>query len=577
MKKIRIANVSLAAGRAFRGLADLDFITYEENLPEENARRLFEDQIDLALLPVNAFGASGSYVGLDYGFAVEKSYPLIHLFSNQPVETLDTIYVFEGASASTFLLQLVLRYRYRTQPRIVSKRRLFPAETLKPNEGVLMRPEYTALGSRSFLYEIDLVKEWYDLTGLPFVFLIWATRPLALSFSEHRYFYDRCYRVIKEHLTLHKEGGENARYYLDQRAKAGIERAFHDASSERILPEALYHTGTYNMFDKQPSSLCSEKSVSEIFRGLMDGKRLGMGDAITLAREAKLSDLSMVAEFGPRPRRKSSTLKIYTVVQESHGEEQVFERIERACEAGISDIRYIPTPDSLSSLSYYKELFHSISSNYPVALQAFSPRSLLLLSKQESLSIQEVCAAIIKSGVIEISAAGTGMLLDHIKTERPQRGPFLSADYMRVLKWAHRYGGITSARLTMSTSESWEERIIHLLKLRNIQDMNPGFRNFNLRTEAHSTLTMEERVRGYLISRLFLDNVPQAKEVISSLHEFGKLFRLNFGVDEICYYDFGDHPKSTKARLESHFQKLFPERVASEERSSAAHPLPFIS
>lgn len=72
------------------------------------------------------------------------------------------------------------------------------------------------------------------------------------------------------------------------------------------------------------------------------------------------------------------------------------------------------------------------------------------------------------------------------------------------------------------------------MKLRDLQDANPGFRYFfcyPVEGEA-GVLSPEERLRVLLIGRIFLDNIPSMKEVPRQVPSFSELLSLSVGVNE---------------------------------------------
>ena len=64
---LRASGIPQLAGVPYKLLAGLDFVSYEESSPTENARKLNEREVDLALIPAVDYALHGGYVGLEFG------------------------------------------------------------------------------------------------------------------------------------------------------------------------------------------------------------------------------------------------------------------------------------------------------------------------------------------------------------------------------------------------------------------------------------------------------------------------------------------------------------------------------
>ncbi len=92
------------------------------------------------------------------------------------------------------------------------------------------------------------------------------------------------------------------------------------------------------------------------------------------------------------------------------------------------------------------------------------------------------------------------------------------ADWLRIHRLAHAMGIPTNATMLFGFGETWEERIVHLLRLRAVQDDTGGFACFiPLAFQPGSGRFVEEgptpleTLAVLAVSRLVLDNVPHLK------------------------------------------------------------------
>jgi aminodeoxyfutalosine synthase len=92
------------------------------------------------------------------------------------------------------------------------------------------------------------------------------------------------------------------------------------------------------------------------------------------------------------------------------------------------------------------------------------------------------------------------------------------ADWLRIHRLAHEMGIPTNATMLFGFGETWEERIIHLLRLREVQDETGGFACFiplafqpGRGRFVEDGPTPLETLAVLAVSRLVLDNVPHLK------------------------------------------------------------------
>jgi predicted solute-binding protein len=148
------------------GLGGLDV---EFCSPAEGARRLAESLVDIALLPVAAFARQGDLVaapGVCIGAKHEVASVL--LVADRPMEELDTIALDSSSRTSVALLRILLAARG-----LKPKLQVRPS----PTENALIIGDAALRAKGKYVY--DLAGEWRKLTGLPFVFAVWAARRTA--------------------------------------------------------------------------------------------------------------------------------------------------------------------------------------------------------------------------------------------------------------------------------------------------------------------------------------------------------------------------------------------------------------
>jgi cyclic dehypoxanthinyl futalosine synthase len=175
-------------------------------------------------------------------------------------------------------------------------------------------------------------------------------------------------------------------------------------------------------------------------------------------------------------------------------------------------------------LSFYTGLFRELKRRFPaLKLHALGPPEIVHLAKMESLSFSGVLKALVEAGLDSLPGAGAEILSDRVrKIVSPVK--CTAGEWLEVMKAAHILGLATSATMMFGHIETTEERMEHLVKIRECQASKPadakGFVSFIpwpfqdehtvLRDKSgiRNRVTPEEYIRMIAISRIMLPNVP---------------------------------------------------------------------
>src|SRR5262249_55986420 len=165
-------------------------------------------------------------------------------------------------------------------------------------------------------------------------------------------------------------------------------------------------------------------------------------------------------------------------------------------------------------LKWYEDLFRAVKERYPnFKLHALSPPEILHISRLSQLPVPAVIARLIAAGLDSIPGGGAEILVDRVRKLLHCYGKASADEWLDVMRHAHRAGLRTTATVMYGTVETDEERIEHLLRLRELQDETGGFTAFIAwsyqpeHTELRGTeATGLDYLRTLAISRIVLDN-----------------------------------------------------------------------
>ncbi len=174
-------------------------------------------------------------------------------------------------------------------------------------------------------------------------------------------------------------------------------------------------------------------------------------------------------------------------------------------------------------LQYYTDLFKELKSYYPnVKLHALGPPEIVHIARLEKKSYQYILKKLREAGLDSLPGAGAEILADRVR-KLISRGKCSALQWLNVMREAHKLDILTSATMMFGHVETKEERIQHLINIRQVQSEKPansyGFKAFipwpfqdegtELRDDKGiiNTTNAEEYIRTIAISRIMLPNV----------------------------------------------------------------------
>lgn len=146
-------------------------------VPSKLADRLREGELDVALIPVIEYFRAGDYrIVLDISIASRGPVLSVTLFSKVPWEQIRSVALDEGSRTSAALTQVLLRHRYHIHPTLQQLPLDADPEKLSTDAVLLIGDRAMRACLPGFAHAYDLGQEWFDWTGLPFVYAVWAVR-----------------------------------------------------------------------------------------------------------------------------------------------------------------------------------------------------------------------------------------------------------------------------------------------------------------------------------------------------------------------------------------------------------------
>ena len=153
------------------------------------------------------------------------------------------------------------------------------------------------------------------------------------------------------------------------------------------------------------------------------------------------------------------------------GFEEIFQKIEETISVGGNQLLLQGGHNPDLPIAWYEDLFRAVKGRYPeFKLHALSPPEVLHIARLNGLTVAQVIERLVAAGLDSIPGGGAEILVDRVRKLLNCYAKASSDDWLDVMRQAHRAGLRTTATMMYGTVETMEERIEHMLRLRDLQD-----------------------------------------------------------------------------------------------------------
>ena len=244
--------------------------------------------------------------------------------------------------------------------------------------------------------------------------------------------------------------------------------------------------------------------VNEIADKVLEGGRVDRAEALELYRHAPTHLLGHLADT-IRARKHPGRIVTYIIdrnvnytnvcvarcnfcafyrpVGSSEGYvlafEEIFRKIDETIAVGGNQLLLQGGHNPDLPIAWYEDLFRSVKARYPTfKLHALSPPEVLHISRLNQIPVPQVIERLVAAGLDSLPGGGAEILVDRVRKVLNCYGKASSDEWLGVMQHAHRAGLRTTATMMYGTVETDEERIEHLMRLRDVQDETAGFTAF---------------------------------------------------------------------------------------------------
>jgi len=219
--------------------------------------------------------------------------------------------------------------------------------------------------------------------------------------------------------------------------------------------------------------------------------------------------------------------------------EEILEKIDEAVRLGATQILIQGGLNPDIPIEYYEKMLKEVKKKFNVQMHAFSPPEIVHISKLYGAGLKETISRLHDAGLDSIPGGGAEILDDRVRDSvSPEKIGWKK--WQEVMLAAHSLGIPTTATMVFGHAETLEERIKHIIRVRDMQQKYHGFTAFipwtfqSDNTSLNGTSTGIDYLKIVAVSRILLNGYIrniQASWVTQGI-EVAQL-ALNYGANDL--------------------------------------------
>jgi aminodeoxyfutalosine synthase len=221
--------------------------------------------------------------------------------------------------------------------------------------------------------------------------------------------------------------------------------------------------------------------------------------------------------------------------------EEIFQKAQEGADQGATEFHIVGGLHPDLPFQYYLDMLKGLKQRLPkIHLKAFTAVEVQFFADLENISVEETLRRLIDAGLDSMPGGGAEIFAERAR-EIIAKGKISGAQWLEIIRIAHRMGIHSNATMLYGHVETYAERVDHLLALRELQDETHGFKTFiplafhsaNTPLEYLPETTGYDDLKNIAISRLILDNFPHIKSYWIMVGARMAQMALRFGADDI--------------------------------------------
>ncbi|MDX2174456.1 MAG: aminofutalosine synthase MqnE [Bacteroidota bacterium] len=296
------------------------------------------------------------------------------------------------------------------------------------------------------------------------------------------------------------------------------------------------------------------------------GQRITFEEGVTLYKEAELGFVGTLANYVREKKNgnyvyfnhnfhvEPTNICVYTCSFCSYSRlikhreqgwelsvEQILDIIKKYDGQTVTEVHITGGVVPKQDLAFYIELFQKIKQHRPeLHIKALTPVEFHYIFKKAKLSYEEGLKLMKEAGLDSLPGGGAEIFDKDIR-DKIAGGKCSTEEWLSIHEIWHSMGNFSNATMLYGHIETFEHRIDHMDRLRNLQDKTNGFNAFiplkfrNKENEMANVpeVSVIEDLRNYAIARIYLDNFNHIKAYWAMIGRNTAQLSLNFGTDDL--------------------------------------------
>ncbi|MBI2915386.1 MAG: aminofutalosine synthase MqnE [Elusimicrobia bacterium] len=210
------------------------------------------------------------------------------------------------------------------------------------------------------------------------------------------------------------------------------------------------------------------------------------------------------------------------------------------CSDKISEVHIVGGLYQDWTFETYLGIVKMIHERFPrIQIKAYTAVEIDFFARREKCSAREILLRLKEAGLVCLPGGGAEVFSERV---RKVLFPFKigAPRWLEIHKTAHELGIRSNSTMLYGHIETIEERVDHMLKLRELQDETKGFLSFiplayqpgSRQVVARQTSSIDD-LKTIAISRILLDNFDHIKSYWVTIGEETAAMALHFGADDL--------------------------------------------
>ncbi|WP_322906804.1 aminofutalosine synthase MqnE [Paenibacillus campi] len=334
----------------------------------------------------------------------------------------------------------------------------------------------------------------------------------------------------------------------------------------------------------------TDTRMAEIIHKVRSSKRLSLEDGVYLYES---DDILTIGQLANEANLRKNGKKVYfienmslyfTNVCEAHcafcnfrkdeGEEgsytlsgpEMVDYVQQHIHPGVREFHIVGGHNNHVPFQYYIDSLKALNEAFPdVTLKAYTAAEIDFFTRISGLSIREVLVQLREAGLQSLTGGGAEILSDEYR--KKMRVNKANVDrYLEVHRTAHELGMRTHTTMLYGSIETYEDRVQHMIQIRELQDETNGFQVFiplSMQPKSKNASIMRrnsayEDLKTIAISRLMLDNIDHIKAYFINIGTQLTQMALAFGASDV-------HGTILKEKISHAAGALTPEGLTRKE------------